>query len=614
MTGLYSIDRGDIPGVDAIARVLERSRPSPVPRAADRQAWSQVAARPWLEELIRDLLQRAERAAAEGPAQVKATDYLDFARTGSRRAHSASATGRGPTLALLAAAECLEHRGRFMDAILDWSWATAEETSWIMPPHLQRLGDVLPDATEPPVDLRVADVAADMSLLAYLLGEEMGAISRNWRKRINYEVRRQAVGPYLERDFYWEDLNFNWNAVCTSGVVSASLLGDFDTETRARVIRKALRSVPIFLSGFNSDGGCSEGPSYWVYAMTNYSRMAYLVDCATGGEIDLLDHPVLASAYAYAAAMVLSGSNVVNFSDCPLQVDFVSGPVAWAAQRLGARETVSLASGGPAVSRFGSSALDLWLLPEPKPFEPRPLAVLPELMVAAVRGRGRDGEQLVLAAKGGHNGEHHNHNDVGNFIIHWRGESLICDLGVGDYVKEFFGPRRYEFLTTRSMGHNVPLINGVEQRAGSEFAARQFAVEEGPGNVAITMQLRDAYPPEAGLKSLRRSLRFERGEAESVRLMDQVEFTGDARSYRLHLYTEGSFEDAGQGVVRVRGRRSSLQVEFDPQVVRATVETVEHGDGVLQERFCGPALPRLTLTLRGALRSASVGVAFRPVG
>ena len=53
---------------------------------------------------------------------------------------------------------------------------------------------------------------------------------------------------------------------------------------------------------------------------------------------------------------------------------------------------------------------------------------------------------LVLATKGGHNGELHNQNDVGNVIVHVETESVISDIGRGRYTKAYFGPERYEHI------------------------------------------------------------------------------------------------------------------------------------------------------------------------
>ena len=44
-----------------------------------------------------------------------------------------------------------------------------------------------------------------------------------------------------------------------------------------------------------------------------------------------------------------------------------------------------------------------------------------------------------FAIKVGHNGEPHNHNDVGSFLNVVNEEQLICDLGAGEYTAEYFG-------------------------------------------------------------------------------------------------------------------------------------------------------------------------------
>jgi hypothetical protein len=607
----YRITMQDqLPDADQIEPLLERGRP-PMPRAADRDAWTAVARRPWIAERLPEMRERAERLAAAGPTRVRATDYLDYFRRGVRDAHSASAPGAAD-VALLTALECLEHEGRFMDALLDLSWALAEETSWIMPPHLRTpTNEPLPDINLPEVDLRVAGVARALAEMCYLLGPQMDAVTPNWRRRIQHELERQAVRPYLERNFWWDTGTNNWNAVCTDGVVAAALLGDFGPRTRARVLAKAVRSVPIFLGGFTADGGCTEGPGYWAYGVGCYSSLCYHVDCATGGALDLLADPVLPAVYAYPTKVILSDSIVANFADSAPRVGYRSGPVAWAAGRLGVREMVALAS-PQGEGRFRlATVLDVLLAEEPAPFEPPLQSYLPDLMFLITRSEGDPEDRVSLAVKGGHNNEHHNHNDVGNFIIHRRGESLVCDLGGGKYVKEFFGPRRYEFLTTRSCGHNVPLVNGFEQPAGAQYRAEGFGLEEGGGAVGVRMELRDAYPSEADLESLRRRIVLHKTAPGRVELTDTVRFARQPGRYELPLHTSGTFEQGGAGKVIAQGAAGALEIGWDPCLLDAAIERLEHGDEALAHRF-GPALSRCTFRLREPSRQAEVRLTFTP--
>lgn len=606
---LYPVTRdSDVPTADQLKEVLGGSAVNPLPKAADRAAWAEVASRPWLADRVSDVLERATDVAEKGPGLVKATDYLDFFRTGSRDAHRASASPRGGRLGLLLLAECLEGKGRFLDAMLDLSWAMAEETSWVMPPHLQHaVDDVLPDVAQPDIDLRTACVAAALAEMMHVLDAQMDQVGPNWRKRLQFELRRQVVGPYLERDFHWQDATHNWNAVCTSGVVTAALLGDFDLDTRARALAKGLRSVSPFLSGFTADGGCSEGPGYWCYGMSHYSRMAYHVHCATGGEVDLLADPVLPAVYGYPAKTVLDGQKVVNFADSPWTVNFRSGPVAWVAGKLEVPETRALACRADGAGTYPTDVLDAYLTPELLEFRPPRRSVMPELEVVVVRA----GDELVLAVKGGHNREHHNHNDVGNFIICLHEESLVCDLGKGAYVKEFFGPKRYEFLTTRSLGHNVPVLNGTEQGTGEEFGADDFHVETSEEAVRVEMHLARAYPEEANVARLRRTVTLHLGGDPHVELVDKVSFRDGAGVYELPLYTEGRFEIVGPGTAIARGDEAALSVAVDGDGVALDVEEVEHDDAALEKHF-GPTLSRLRVRVEPNADGATVRIAFSP--
>jgi hypothetical protein len=110
-----------------------------------------------------------------------------------------------------------------------------------------------------------------------------------------------------------------------------------------------------------------------------------------------------------------------------------------------------------------------------------------------------DPDGLVVAAKGGHNGEHHNYNDCGTSVVHHRRKSLLTDLDAPTCNADCFGDGRYENIAARSSGHSVPLVNGCEQAAGVDRAARVIGRESIPTRDAIALELADCYPGGAGL-------------------------------------------------------------------------------------------------------------------
>ena len=132
---------------------------------------------------------------------------------------------------------------------------------------------------------------------------------------------------------------------------------------------------------------------------------------------------------------------------------------------------------------------------------------------AVMKGEGRKGKCHILpdaqwciasaqngvgfACKGGHNGEPHNHNDVGHFIYESSGEILFADLGAGEYTREYFSEGRYRILCNNSFGHSVPIISRCGQSAGKEYGCSEFAVSEGMDNCVVNLELANAY--EKGL-------------------------------------------------------------------------------------------------------------------
>ena len=90
-----------------------------------------------------------------------------------------------------------------------------------------------------------------------------------------------------------------------------------------------------------------------------------------------------------------------------------------------------------------------------------------------------------FSVKGGTNNEPHNHNDVGSFIIADEGGQLLCDIGMGEYTRDYFnGGARYDYLCNSSLGHSVPIIDGRGQLAGAQYRADAF--EAGGGRARVS--------------------------------------------------------------------------------------------------------------------------------
>ena len=123
--------------------------------------------------------------------------------------------------------------------------------------------------------------------------------------------------------------------------------------------------------------------------------------------------------------------------------------------------------------------------------------ILPDLEFFLFRQNpGDDWNGTIFCMKGGHNGENHNHNDVGQFEVFYNGNPVVIDCGSTDYTRFTFSDRRYENRFLNSSGHNVPAFNGVLQEAGEEYGARILSDTD-----EVMSDISGAYPASAGITS-----------------------------------------------------------------------------------------------------------------
>ncbi len=579
-------------------------------------------------------LQQAEIDAAMPIPPLPATLWLDFARTGRREAYETPAGQRRRMLWNLTVAECLEDQGRFLDPLLDIAWTICEESSWAYPAHEAALTDV----THPYLDLGVAGTAFALAEMDALIGSKLDP---RLGKRIRDEIDRRCFVPYLTRDDHWWLFHAkgrnaaNWTAVCNSGIVGAAVYLEEDPARLATMIERALHSLNDYLDSFDPDGGSSEGPGYWGYGFGNYVILADLLYRRTGGTVDLLAGELLQKIATFPLRTLLSQGVYVNFSDCDPDVAIEPALLHYLGNRLDLPDLHGLALSQPdtaphrAYFDWGLRSL-FWLPPADAPTTSAPTTYAPTtsapttyapttyaparhdwfrgLQWLFARFDPADPHALVLAAKGGHNDEMHNQNDVGNFIVHWRGESLIADAGRGKYTKDYFGDQRYEYFVNSSFGHSVPVINGQMQGTGQAFAAQLLEQQTTDQQDTLLLDLTSAYPNEAGLKSFQRRLTLHRDAPHGwISVEDTFAFADGAASFESALTTFNEVTIGETGVL-VSGIHGKVRVGFDPAVVEPRLEehVVEFEHGVVM-------VQRVVFALRTAVRIGVVRLEIVPV-
>jgi Heparinase II/III-like protein len=604
---------------ERIAASLDpRSRFHPFPSITDRVAWERLPS-----DARSALLDAGERQLKTSWEVLPATLFLEFHRNGNRSRYEDVRDRRRKKLQDLAIAECLEGKGRFVDEILNGVWLTCEETFWGLPAHLgaQKAGSGLPDGAEPIVDLFAAETASLLAWIGYLAGDALASVSPLVPERIRLEIDRRVLTPCLTRaDFSWMGFSGapvnNWNPWISSNWLTAALLIERDEARRQAAVSKILRCLDNFLNGYADDGGCDEGPGYWGRAGASLFDCLDLLERATGGACNGFSIPLVHQIGLYICRAHIHNEWYTNFADAPARV-YANGDLVY---RFGKRldDSLIMAHGafaaflrdekgipGDSIGRQLPALFNLAVLRD----APRSQALLrdawlPGIQVMAARCREGSSQGLYLAAQGGHNGESHNHNDVGNFLVYAGGLPAIIDVGVETYTAKTFSSRRYEIWTMQSAFHNCPTIDGVMQSAGRQFAASDVRRQADDSIAEFRLNLATAYPTEAHLASWNRTLRLNRTKNE-IEVLDDYSLRQPAKTITLTLMTPCTAGTGTPGELSLAMPSGKpVRVYYDARAFVPVVEEIRLEDAQLR-RTWGDRLFRILLRAEAPPSSAS---------
>ncbi len=509
----------------------------PFPTINDRPEWESLPA-----SVRKTYVNYGEGILEQEWPILLAQRYLDFSRDGNRSRYQGSYFTRRSMLGGLVIAECLENQGRFLDEIGNGIWLICEESSWSVPAHVwgQRAGSGLPDTTDPTVDLCSGETSALLAWTDYLLGDKLDEISPLIRPRLQREIDTRILTPCLERDDIWwmgfsQDRVNNWNPWVNSNWLTSNLLIEKDDTRRRQAVLKSLKSLDRFIDPYPTDGGCDEGPVYWGRAGAAMLDCLELLYSATNKQIDVYSEPLIQDIGRFIVRVQIDGNYFVNFADAPAIVIPPAGVVFRYGQRIADDDMMALGAwlaeeqdllAQPDIPKegrlnsLGRLLPTLFMLDELTamiPQMPLPRDVwLDQIEVMVARDKGGSSMGFFVAAKGGHNAESHNHNDVGNVIVYIDGRPVLVDAGVETYTRKTFSEQRYTIWTMQSAYHNLPTINGAIQAPGPEFASLQASYEADDKAARLKLDIAKAYPPEANLKQWQRTITLRRGREVQI--------------------------------------------------------------------------------------------------
>lgn len=532
--------------------------------------------------------------------------YRAFARTGDRAPYETPYYGKRERLHA-AALHLLLGEEAYRDAVHDYLWAICEETTWVAPAHTRV------------IDIMAAETAFGLAEIVALLGP---ALDAEVRYRVRDEIERRISTPFLHSyyDLRWFNGGDNWNGVCAGAIGGAFLYLEPDPERLARGLTLILESLRAFAAtAFAADGSTTEGVGYWHYGLTYPIIFAELLHGRTAGALDLLAAPRLRQIAAFPAAMLLAAGRFANFADATETIPLNPGLIARLAARSG--ETGLLSTLAPTAPLQGAAASGLsrtlrdllWWDGERHAAPPLTDALLPASGIARLTARTGAGAPITLAVKAGHNDEHHNHNDIGSFILHVADETLLADPGPGHYDRDYFNERRYESPFANSLGHSVPRIAGQLQGTGRAFAGTLTSgADAAATGKTATVEFARAYPV-ASLIAARRTLTLitAAGDDTTLLLHDQFTFADAGATVEEALVTWLPVTLAGAtAAVHGQRHRLTLTIEAPAGAQFALTEIARPAT----DDTAAAILHRLNFTLPPATNSAAhIRMALMPI-
>jgi hypothetical protein len=357
----------------------------------------------------------------------------------------------------------------------------------------------------------------------------------------------------------------NWNPWCNQNVLVSALLLERDQADRAAVFGKAARSLEAFIRKYSPDGCCEEGPMYWGAAGGGLHTCLKLLSECFGGDIGLFEEPIVADIGRYIYRAHIHGDYFVNFADGDARFPISSNVFAFGAS-IGDERMIRLGASAerrrPVVFSWFNVhdyLQDIFLERELGRDDVTAPYVREAWMDAAqvLTARETEGSEkgLFMAAKGGHNMEPHNHNDVGSFIVYADGYPVFIDPGTEVYTAATFGPDRYSLWYTQSQYHNCPTVRGVLQHSGKPYRSRDTFCAITDTGAELSLDLATAYPSEAGIVSWKRSVRLTRGSDAAVEVTERFVLAEPTDDIALNWITP---------LVPMNVRPGAFELEYAP--------------------------------------------------
>lgn len=590
----------------------------PFPKANDAFWKQQVPA-----EMREDYITLGEQQLNKPWNVIPQETFAEFKTNGNRVNYEGESFGIRKQFVCLVMAEIMQGKGRFLPNICQGlHYFIEKEPWWGIPAHYPK---DRPEKNIQVVDLFNAETASMLAWTIYMLADEIDKNETGLVDNVKYEIIERFLNPTLYNEQGWKHSANNWNTWITSNWLECLLICEQDVAQRADAIRGIHQCLSLFLNGYPDDGGCEEGVGYWDRAAASFFESLYFMQYAEDAQMTLTEaqKSKVHAMGQFITTMHINDLNFVNFSDAApkclpnINILFPYGAyvkddgmmkfAAFIGDKYDFRHqpsTLFLSSGN--YPTLGRELMLLSMLPQylqttaeqPKVKD----AYLANSQVMVARHTNDSQSSWLVAVKGGNNNESHNHNDIGNVIVYHNDAPVIIDLGRDTYTAQTFSSRRYEMANNRSMNHNVPYINNIEQIAGKDYKAENVKHEFSSNHSSLQLNIEKAYPIDAGVKEWVQTTSLDR-EHDCVVSRAQFNLVSNTTHVEQVLMCYGEPHFIKKGIIALQD--GCVWLKYDESILTPSWEKLKMNDGIMKEQWNNNVY-RLVLTVtKKGLRQGS---------
>ena len=387
-------------------------------------------------------------------------------------------------------------------------------------------------------------------------GRMMAAVYDWLYPALNKKQRDRIRGALIEKvitrvrgnyEYHWWATSYrcNWCGVCNSGIGLAGLALLKEDPQLTDVVAESYNRINKMFSELGKDGGWQEGGAYWNYGVHTSTFFADAMKRATEGKYNLFEnHRLNDDPVTFPLYISVPGGSSLNFEDS-------RGGTIGSVHLINklAKETNSKIAAWYREEFFGRGK-DLfniiWPKPDIKAAPPENASIhFRTLGWWVMRSDFKDPSKVLVAGKAGKNNDpHHGHLDVGHFVVQWKNQYFIRDIGSGSYDEKYFNDARWDYPQASSVGHNVVFVNGEKQLPGktkgsemnNDIGGKILEFRGSENQDYVIMDNTNAYPQKE-MEGWRRHIMLEKPKITI--LLDEVKADqGDEIEARFHSDVE----------------------------------------------------------------------------